>query len=153
CRGVVLIEASKNSGAMITCEFALSQDREVFVVPGNIFSSNFRGNHMLIKNGAKLVEDINDILEEFEEYKAYTEVIIDKNNNCMERKPYDGKEYGRLNQKQRKVLSEIDAKPKSIEEISISCGYKIQETIGILSLLKLRGFIEEKSFGMYNTIF
>lgn len=66
CKGVVIIEAGLKSGAMITGELALRQDREVFAVPGSIFSPVSRGCHKLIKTGAKLIEDIDDILEEFQ---------------------------------------------------------------------------------------
>lgn len=64
--GVVVIEARKKSGTMITVDFALEQGKEVFAVPGSIFSKNSEGTNELIKQGAKLVSSINDILEEFD---------------------------------------------------------------------------------------
>ena len=63
--GVVVIEAKKKSGTMITVDFALEQGKEVFAVPGNIFSINSEGTNELIKQGAKMVTNIQDILEEF----------------------------------------------------------------------------------------
>lgn len=64
--GVLVIEAKKKSGTMITVDFALEQGRQVFSVPGNIVNKNSEGTNDLIKEGAKVVTSIVDILEEFD---------------------------------------------------------------------------------------
>lgn len=64
-RGVLLIEAGFKSGSLKTANFALDEGRDLFVVPGNVFETKYAGSNYLIKKGAKLVQTIEDILEEF----------------------------------------------------------------------------------------
>ncbi len=64
CIGVLIIEAKIKSGSLITAEQAKKQNRKIFAIPGSIYSSNSKGCHYLIKNGAKLIEDADDVLKE-----------------------------------------------------------------------------------------
>ena len=151
CRGVVVVEASEKSGAIITSEMALKQNREVFAVPGSIFSPVSRGCHRLIKSGAKLVAGIDDILEEFSQYREQALKICKSSDygsdEIMDRRARE------LTGNKRKVYRLIGHRPKSIEEIVRHTGLEVKEALGILTFLQISQLIKEDSFNKYSRLF
>ncbi|MFC2159486.1 DNA-processing protein DprA [Actinomycetota bacterium] len=154
CKGVIIIEAGQRSGAMITGELALSQDREVFAVPGNIFSPGSRGCHKLIKSGAKLIECIDDILDEFK-HLLEDESLIDsgavdvKNYRWQKRYKDISSSNLKLDTLQSKIFETIGSRPKSFDEISIATGLEAARLLKILSFLEIKNMIREDPLNHY----
>ncbi|MBE1300359.1 MAG: DNA-protecting protein DprA [Alteromonadaceae bacterium] len=78
-QGVLVIEADVKSGSLVTTKYALEQNREIFAIPGSIYNPLSKGCHQLIKQGAKLVEQVSDINEEFAEFPLEAENLDTKN--------------------------------------------------------------------------
>lgn len=150
--GVVVIEAGIKSGALITGEFALNQNREVFAIPGSIFNSESQGCHKLIKNGAKLVENIDDILEEISQYYK-NDISCDFQNenpadNFKQKEKIDIL-VKTLNEKQKIVFDCLGCLPKSIEKIVFETKFKVKDLLHIISELEIKELIKEKKYNAF----
>jgi len=133
----VVIEAPEKSGALITAQFALEQNREVFAIPGPIFNKNSAGTNNLIKQGAKLVSQIEDILEELN--IQYTLPIIKDSPNLK----FDNKQEEKIYQSLSKE------KPLAIDKIIEISNLSPKEVLTILTILELKDFIKNTDGGSY----
>ena len=130
---VVVVEASERSGSLITARMALEQGRDVLAVPGNVVSGCHRGCHALIKDGARLVETVEDILEEIR-------WVADP---------------GRLpepaNQSQNNELLALVRAGEvfSVEDLSERSGLKAAEILAELGRLELEGLVARSGVGTF----
>ncbi len=132
-RGVVVVEATRKSGSLITASQALDQGREVFAVPGSVFSPKSGGTHYLIKQGAKLVERTQDVLEEI--YPAGFS-STDIGNGQSEPPP----EMSELEEKIYDLLADY---PKHIDELVRELDLDPGELSGILLNMELCGLVKQ----------
>lgn len=135
----IVIEAPKKSGALFTAEFSKKEGREVFVVPGAINQKNFEGSNDLIKNGAKLITSVADILK-------YLGVEANKNSEKHKR------EIDNLSDTEKKIVKTIREHniPVSVDKIAQIARIEIQETLSSISILTIKGIITEEGNGFYS---
>ena len=124
--GTVVIECPKRSGALITARHAAEQGREVFAVPGPVTSPNTAGPSHLIKIGAKLVYDTNDVLDELK----------------FEGRAKDSSAVLLENPEQELILFLIKDKAKRIDELVRESGFDLGKVASIMSLLEIKGKVE-----------
>jgi DNA processing protein len=128
--GVLVIEAGESSGAMITAEQALEQNREVFAVPGSILSPASRGTNRLIKEcHAKLVQNYMDILEEL------NLTIIPRQMEMEELLPADETES--------RLLEQISHEPTHIDDICRTSGLGAAVVSSTLAMMELKGMVKQ----------
>lgn len=134
--GTVVVEATKRSGSLITARLAAEQNREVFAIPGSIHSFKSTGTHTLIKQGAKLVEHAQDIMEELS-YIIETPHEKDKTGNeIMER-------VSQLSSEESLVFEAIDAYPVHIDDLARKLSMKPGKLSSILLQLELKGIVHQ----------
>lgn len=135
--GVVVVEAAPRSGALITAHWALEQGKEVFAVPGQVDNPYSRGTHKLLKEGAKLVEDVGDIIEELGPL-AETLSVGDKEEVKDPRSLM-------LNSQEKKVFSLLGSQPKTIDEITEEAGLPASNVASTLMILEIRRLAKQLS--------
>ncbi len=140
CQGLLVVEAAKSSGSLITARMALEQNREVFAIPGSIHNPLARGCNALIREGAKLVETAQDILEEFNQYfqedKTHPENVIETT----------------LDLELQTLLNRIMYSPTAIDKLVEETGNQVEAISSMLLILELQGYIESNAGGCYTRL-
>ena len=135
-QGIVLVQAANRSGALITAEFAMDEGREVFCIPGNIFTDKSAGPHRLIKAGARLVDSPEDILKEL-----FPELCGAAHSNLFSGLT-DTMPLQACSAEQRKILDILTQGLMTLEQLVAASGLDIAEVSVILLELQMKGFVE-----------
>ena len=141
--GVLVIEASMKSGSLITARLAAEQGREVFAVPGSIHNPTSKGCHSLIRNGAKLVEKVEDVLEELKHHIDLASLDLEpaaaENTNETES----------LDPQHEKILENMGFEPISIDTLIDRSGLAADIVSSILLILELNNQVSHHGNGIY----
>ncbi len=144
--GTLVIEAAKKSGSLISARYANEQGREVFAIPGSIHNPLARGCHQLIRQGAKLVETADDILEEL---APLLSSILHSPAISAEAPAENTNE---LDPDQRKLLAAIDYEPTAIDSIIQRSGLTPEAVSSMLLIMELNNIIASEPGGYYMRI-
>lgn len=140
--GVVVVEAGNKSGSLITARLAAEQGREVFAVPGSINSSKSSGTHSLLKQGARLIENAEDIIEELP-YLLKSKAAMQSSASDETIHMVD------LDETEKKVMAKLDAYPLHIDEIGRKCELEPGKVSCILLELELKGLVHQLPGKLY----
>ncbi|MBX5489513.1 MAG: DNA-protecting protein DprA [Chloroflexi bacterium] len=128
-RAVVVVEAGRSSGALITAELALEQGRDVYAVPGSIFSPASQGTNALLKDGARPLLDARDLLEDLH----FT--LVAEQQASRATLPADPTESA--------LLAALDREPRHVDEVARTTGLPIETVSSTLVMMELKGLVRQ----------
>ncbi len=139
--GCLIVQAAQKSGALITAKFALDEGRQVFAIPGDVNDKLSFGCHYLIKQGAKLVNCVEDILEEFGEV-----------NSCVIKEVKKEKKKKSVKIIEQNPILSILPSSSSIDELVVKTGFSLQELQDKLFELQLEGKVKQNFAGFWEKV-
>ncbi len=141
---MLVVEAARRSGSLATARCAGEQGRDVFAIPGSIHSALSRGCHALIRQGAKLVENVDDILTEIEinqEFHILTSTFTQPSNPSGDGPSLDNP--GEI------LLDALGFEPTSVDTLIASTGLSSTSVASLLLALELEGRVASDGLGRY----
>lgn len=137
--GVIVVEAGFKSGALITARAALEQNREVFCVPGNVYSENSRGCNKFISDGARLVTCAEDVLQVLNINR--TKARINKQMRTKVHSPATAEE--------KDILENLGANPVSIDYLAEKTGLAVEKIAAVLGQMEMEDVVRDVGGGRY----
>lgn len=135
--GVVVVEAAARSGALVTARHAIEQNRDVFAMPGRIDSSVSQGCHQLIRDGAKLIQCVDDVINELGPLADQ----VPTDDGLELRVPSELQ----LNELERAVLKAIDSDPTTVDQIAERSEVAVHSVLATISVLEMRHLVHRVS--------
>jgi DNA processing protein len=135
--GTLVVEATLKSGSLITARYAVEQGREVFAIPGTILHPLARGCHALIKQGAKLVETPEDVLEEIESLTKY----VIRTEQVAKGVTTERRSFAALDASHQALLAQIGYDSTPVDVIIIRSGLTVSEVSVMLLELEVQGLV------------
>lgn len=131
--GVIVVEAGLRSGALITARHALEQNREVFAVPGTVDSPKSHGCHRLIRDGACLVENPSDVVDQLGPLAA----AVETEDLGRVSRPQALK----LNDREKQIYAALDSTPRMLDDLVEQTGLSVSELSSALTILEMRKLV------------
>jgi DNA processing protein len=145
--GTLVVEAAPKSGSLITARLAAEQGREVFAVPGSIDNPLTRGCHQLIRDGAKLVESVDDVVSELGAMVAGFKSLSIENRAQIS----DGNDNDcALDDTGKRLICALGHDPVTIDTLVERTGLTAEKVSSILLALELEGCVTSAAGGLYN---
>ena len=150
--GVIIAEAALRSGALLTAKAALDYDREVMAIPGKIDSPMAKGANQLIKQGARLIDSVEDVMEGLgyigQGLKDHTTTAADNARRDIEMPLFEAARLN-LSDDEKTVYNSFDGEPMHVEEIIAATSIGPGKVSGSLISLRLKGLVKDLPGNMY----
>lgn len=142
-RGILVAEAPKTSGAIITARYAVETGKDLFVIPGQIFDFNYVGSNRLLKEAGKATICANDILEEYEYDLSKLVPPEKKSVNNVKAVSIDDDRYAELDEAEKQIISLLIDGNMHVDELSVKSGIDMERINSLLPILEIRGLIKK----------